>query len=432
MPPVSENQKSVINRRTALKGLAAGGVSGLVFGGNVVAKPGKGNTQGKCDIVVPDDYSMIQGAVDAASPGDTVCVKDGTYAEQVVINKSLSLQSAANASPTIEPEDSPDAYTIAESGPTWEPMVFAYGGSESDGDVSGSGTVEVNLSGFTLDGLGEQPDARRKPAVLYRNASGTVSEHTVENIGLAGSETFGILAYGDSDVTVEENEVRDFERGGIGANGDGGEHPSPNLVVRNNTLDSNSEVGVGWAPNGIQIGFGATGRVKDNTIRDCRWAGSAKSPWQASGILIFESDGVKIHRNTLMNNDVAAAVSAWGYFRGTASNCKLTGNKITDSLIGVNLRATAWDQDSPPLADFTNQDPHVNNNKVVNNEIENREPDSDPVGAVGIAVESNEQNESDAYEPEVDNNKLIRNSITGYDEQVSNEGTDTKIRAIEP
>jgi len=42
-------------------------------------------------IVVPDDYSTIQEAVDSASEGDIVYVKNGTYLENVMINQSLSL-----------------------------------------------------------------------------------------------------------------------------------------------------------------------------------------------------------------------------------------------------------------------------------------------------------------------------------------------------
>ncbi|MEM2569863.1 MAG: NosD domain-containing protein [Candidatus Bathyarchaeia archaeon] len=42
-------------------------------------------------IIVPDDYSTIQAAINAANPGDTVFVKTGIYYENVVINKPVSL-----------------------------------------------------------------------------------------------------------------------------------------------------------------------------------------------------------------------------------------------------------------------------------------------------------------------------------------------------
>ena len=45
-------------------------------------KPSKGKI-----IYVPDDYSTIQKAVNHAQPGDTIIVRDGTYVENVVINK---------------------------------------------------------------------------------------------------------------------------------------------------------------------------------------------------------------------------------------------------------------------------------------------------------------------------------------------------------
>jgi parallel beta-helix repeat protein len=42
-------------------------------------------------LVVPDDYSTIQDAVDNAVEGDTVYVKSGTYYEELVIDKQLFL-----------------------------------------------------------------------------------------------------------------------------------------------------------------------------------------------------------------------------------------------------------------------------------------------------------------------------------------------------
>jgi nitrous oxidase accessory protein len=42
-------------------------------------------------IVVPDDYSTIQEAINNAVDGDTIFVRAGTYYEHVVVNKTVSL-----------------------------------------------------------------------------------------------------------------------------------------------------------------------------------------------------------------------------------------------------------------------------------------------------------------------------------------------------
>ena len=42
-------------------------------------------------IYVPDDYGTIQDAVDNATAGDTIIVRDGTYTENVHVNKSLTM-----------------------------------------------------------------------------------------------------------------------------------------------------------------------------------------------------------------------------------------------------------------------------------------------------------------------------------------------------
>ena len=42
-------------------------------------------------IIVPDDYPTIQEAINVANLGDTVSVRNGTYYEHIVVNKSISL-----------------------------------------------------------------------------------------------------------------------------------------------------------------------------------------------------------------------------------------------------------------------------------------------------------------------------------------------------
>ena len=55
-------------------------------------------------IIVPDDYPTIQEAINSASPGDTIYVRAGTYNENVVVNKSVSLVGENRATTIIDVE----------------------------------------------------------------------------------------------------------------------------------------------------------------------------------------------------------------------------------------------------------------------------------------------------------------------------------------
>jgi pectin methylesterase-like acyl-CoA thioesterase len=52
-------------------------------------------------IIIPDDYPTIQAAVDAASPGDTIIVRAGTYTEKINVTKNhLIIRSESGAEVT--------------------------------------------------------------------------------------------------------------------------------------------------------------------------------------------------------------------------------------------------------------------------------------------------------------------------------------------
>ena len=46
-------------------------------------------------INVPDDYSTIQAGIDASNDGDTVLVAQGTYVENIILEKEIFLTSHA-------------------------------------------------------------------------------------------------------------------------------------------------------------------------------------------------------------------------------------------------------------------------------------------------------------------------------------------------
>ena len=63
-------------------------------------------------IYVPDDYSRIQWAVENATAGDTIVVRDGTYYENVKVNKRLTIMSENGPAYTIVEAKKPDDHVI--------------------------------------------------------------------------------------------------------------------------------------------------------------------------------------------------------------------------------------------------------------------------------------------------------------------------------
>lgn len=351
------------------------------------ASAGPAAPGGKCDVTVSQNESINDKVDNAAQSGDVVCVENGTYSEQVTINKDLTLKGLSN--PTVKRPSSPDAFTIPESGPKWEPIIFAFGGDvDSKGNVSGSSTVDVTVKGFTIDGDGEQPNTKRGLALFYRNASGTVSGNTVENMAIGGKQTFGILAYGDSDVDITNNTINGYERGGIGANGDQGDRPDPEVLIRDNTVTGSGDGSTtGWGPNGIQVGFGASGKVFDNSVTKNRYANSFAAATSA-GIIVFGSDDVHVRGNEVSNNDINLAAAV-------GENVRFVKNQTKDAIIGVYFA-------------------QANNGKLVNNTF--TDPDGGPVGDTGVLNTGT-------------NNKLINNTIKGFDTPILDLGTDSKVQA---
>lgn len=240
-------------------------------------------------------------------------------------------------------------------------------------------------------------------------------------MGVGGKETFGVLAYGDSNVTIKNNEVYDYERGGIGANGDGGEHPSPTVDIINNTLEGSTGIGEAWGLNGIQIGFDASGKITKNTVKDNRY--SDEGP-VASGILIFESDNVDIKHNIVENADIGLSCGSWGWFRKTANENKFMKNTVKDVEYGNLYEAVA----EPYGGALTQSNPTVKNNKTVNNKFNG---EKDPNGNIGVGVIV-EDNIDDEIIPIAKNNKLINNKIQNFKDKIVDDGSKTKIAPMKP
>lgn len=226
------------------------------------------------------------------------------------------------------------------------------------------------------------------------------------NFDPTGAQTgLGVLYDNGGNGTIAHNDISEYQKGGIVANGIGTE-----ADIRKNTvtgLDKTPDI----AGNGIQIGFGANGIIHQNDV-DGNWFTGAD--WAASGILVFETDNITVQKNTVTNSQFGIVAGSFGGFgddgQPAANNTHITHNRIEDGGWGVSLQAI----------DFLG-DAFVNNTKVVNNAITGMEND----GVVATEFDFT------GFDAVVNNTKVVRNrfmDIGGDDIDLDDDDT-AKIQA---
>jgi len=270
------------------------------------------NADKKPDILVDDDkvqcptaaYTTIQAAVNAAKSGDLIHVCAGTYPEQVVIGKSLSVE--ADNGVIVIPSN-----------------VAGNAGSSSSGDTIAAiilvqNAEDVELRGLIVDGSanGLTGCGPTLIGILYQDASGTIEHNAVRHVRLADSLQgcqSGLAidvessSSGQSNVSIADNSVDGYQKNGITA-----DEAGTKVFVTDNAVTGLGPT-VGAAQNGIQIGFGAQGRVTNNVVADNIYSpceSTTNCPSNAAGILIYQSDGVRVERNTVGSNQVGIFVAA--------------------------------------------------------------------------------------------------------------------------
>jgi len=100
------------------------------------------------------DYTTVQAAIDAASASDTVEVYAGTYTENVLVDKSITLTGVGD--PVIDAEGVRDGLTISAPGCTVEGFTIINGGSSQTGiGIASSGnTVQGNTVNYFGTSIG--------------------------------------------------------------------------------------------------------------------------------------------------------------------------------------------------------------------------------------------------------------------------------------
>jgi parallel beta-helix repeat protein len=288
------------------------------------------------DIVVPRDFPTIQAAVDAAAPGATIKIRHGTYPEQLVIAKDVTLRGAGSGKTVIEAPAALAAY--AEDIFTATPVAAIV--RITDGaHVQMSGlTVTGPTPCFAASGLavvkGSTLDLRDSRVTLIEPAdlgcliafrsSGLV-------IGLPffikidGEVEGGSIGHGTSTHVAMDRYITT----GVAVLGplDG---PPSTATIKDNVMTGGTPFAV-LGQAGVTVSFSAVARVTGNTVRGmvCTGPGCGRDPtteFQSVGIGGNSNPpGTVIEKNTVSDNDVGI------YLFGSDGCCRTSKNTLTDN-----------------------------------------------------------------------------------------------------
>lgn len=300
---------------------------------------------GGCDDTLGTPYCSIQAAIDDAVAGDVIQVNAGTYDEQLVITKDVSLVGIGNVilEPSLWASDAVNYYSIVKiDGADVEIDNFTVQGPVTLGPASApTSTYRINFFGILVIGNGhlnlhdsEVLDIREDP--LSGNQRGVAIQ-----VGRSSLSEFGT-------IEMRDTEVRGFQKNGVTIDG----------ATSFGELEGNTVACAGvttvTAQNGVQVSYGASADLTDNEITDCYYDDPAGS-WSATCILGYSAGLLNVTNNTVTgcNNglyayDVSVVSSGNTYCNNTDGaglylNSNPTATASFDGDTFCNINAPYWD-----------------------------------------------------------------------------------------
>jgi len=300
-------------------------------------------------------FGSIQSALNKATSGQTIKVLGGTFSENVVISKSITLNGLKSG---VNPVLGRTGVESIVDGVTSHALTIA------------TGVTNVKIDGFTITISNKQSTAQGAGVLINMNAKQiTVINNIIRNItdgsgvDTLADETYGIMVYGrdpvggQSGISIKNNYIHDVEEYGIAIN-----DKTSNVTIQGNYITNLIGSAHTDLPNpswpsyfcsGIHLG-GQVGPIRDITILSntivTNHTGDGSLTVAGGGITFAGvadwSDPSRVwagfKRISILSNHISqntmGIVSLAGYF---ANAPEIHGNNLSgNSVFGINNTIT--------------------------------------------------------------------------------------------
>ena len=248
-------------------------------------------------ISVPDDYARIQWAIDNATDGNTIEVQNGTYYENLNVNKKLILRGIGM--PVVDAVGNGSTITLLVNG--------------------------ISLEGFTATGSGSYPEAGIRV--------------TSSNNTLTGNNASNNIGNGISMMDSGNNTL-------IGNNASMNSYYGIELIRSgNNTLNSNRASNNN---NGIYLNDNSGyNSLKDNSANSNNYHGiktyfSGNNTMTGNNASNNKNNGFNLDyssNNTLINNFADSNIYE-GIYLSFSNNNMINGNNVSNNANGIYLESS--------------------------------------------------------------------------------------------
>jgi len=237
------------------------------------------------------NYTKIQDAINDANDGDTVFVFNGTYYENILVNKSMNLIGENKETTIVDGNGTGNVVIIPKS--------------------------SVNISGFTIrngnDGINiRSNNCTIKDNIISLNVQGIYLERNSKNNIIGGNRItlnnhYGVIVHSFSyNNTIIGNTITSNNRCGIFIDF------SENTTIITNTISSNTDAG-------IIENFGRASEISGNNIS-----------YNEDGIILYASQYGNYTNNNISNNK-------YGIYLEATLHSTIECNNIANNLIGLSM-----------------------------------------------------------------------------------------------